>query len=421
MDKDLRLKIEKLIDTCEDELLESFRAIDRRTYEIQKRVLNAFQDNRVSDSHFAWNTGYGYDDAGREVTEKVYAQVFGAEKALVRTNIVNGTHAISLAILGVLKAGDKLVYCTGEPYDTLKSIIGDGDIPAPGTLKELGIEYEVVELIDGDFDYEAIKEMVAKEQPKMLAIQRSTGYGWRKTITVNQIEKFVNFIRSLGSDAVIMVDNCYCEFISNTEPSHVGADLVCGSLIKNPGGGLALSGGYIVGRENLIDRIAFRLTCPGIGGECGLTFGQTRSILQGLFMAPHVSAGALKAAMLFGSFYNKLGFEICPKMDEERADIIQAIKLGSSEAVSAFCSGIQGAAPIDSFVAPVASDMPGYADKVIMAAGTFVQGASIELSADGPIREPYNVYFQGCLTYEHGKIGLVSSAGSLANAGFLRI
>ena len=414
------LKIEELVEKTEEDLLESFRLIDKRTYEIQKRVLDAFRDNRVSDSHFAWNTGYGYDDAGREVTEKVYAQVFGAEKALVRTNIVNGTHAISLGILGVLKSGDKLVYCTGEPYDTLKSIIGDEDASA-GTLKELGIDYGSVDLIDGDFDYKTIKKIIENENPKMLAIQRSTGYGWRKTITVNQIEDFVKFVRSLGSNAVILVDNCYCEFISQVEPSHVGVDLVCGSLIKNPGGGLALSGGYIVGREELIDRIAYRLTCPGIGGECGLTFGQTRSILQGLFMAPHIAAGALKAAMLFGKFYGDLGFEICPNMSDERADIIQAIRLNSPEAVSSFCMGIQAAAPIDSFVAPVASEMPGYADKVIMAAGTFVQGASIELSADGPIREPFNVYFQGCLTYEHGKTGLVSSAQTLVNSGFLSI
>lgn len=421
MNSELRIKIEELIELSENNLIDSFRTIDKRTFKIQKRVLDAFRNNRVSDSHFSWNTGYGYDDAGRDVTERVFAQVFGAEKALVRTNIVNGTHAISLAILGTLKAGDKLVYCTGEPYDTLKSIIGDGEVPAPGTLKELGIDYTSIDLIDGNFDYNSIKEIVDSEHPKMLAIQRSTGYGWRKTITVNQIEEFVTFIRSIGSDAVVMVDNCYCEFISDNEPSHVGADLVCGSLIKNPGGGLALSGGYIVGSCDLIDRISYRLTCPGIGGECGLTFGQTRSILQGLFIAPHVSAGALKAAMLFGSFYDRLGFEICPNMSDERADIIQAIKLCSPEAVSAFCSGIQTAAPIDSFVAPVASDMPGYADKVIMAAGTFVQGASIELSADGPMREPFNVYFQGCLTYEHGKIGLAESAEGLVKSGFLRI
>lgn len=421
MNSEVSNKIELLIEASESKLKEDFDSIDKRTYAIQKRVLNAFKDNRVSDSHFAWNTGYGYNDAGREVTEKVYAQVFGAEKALVRTNIVNGTHAISLAILGSLKPGDKLVYCSGEPYDTLKSIIGDEDIPGPGTLKELGIQYSSIELKDDDFDYERIEEIIKSEAPKMLAIQRSTGYGWRKTITVNQIEKFVSFVRSLDAEAIIMVDNCYCEFVSEKEPSMVGADLVCGSLIKNPGGGLALSGGYIVGNESLIDRISYRLTCPGIGGECGLTFGQTRSILQGLFIAPHISSGALKTAMLFGTFYNSLGFDICPGISDERADIIQAIKLNSPDAVSAFCRGIQSAAPIDSFVAPEASEMPGYEDKVIMAAGTFVQGSSIELSADGPMREPFNVYFQGCLTYEHGKIGLASSAESLANSGFLAI
>ena len=421
MNDDTKVRIESLVEASEDELRESFVEIDKRTYELQKRVLAAFTDNRVSDSHFAWRTGYGYNDDGRDAVEKVYAQVFGAEKALVRTNIVNGTHAISLAILGVLKAGEKLVYCTGEPYDTLQSIIGTEGDPEPGTLKELGIEYGSIDLIDDEFDYDSIEKIIKEESPRMLAIQRSTGYGCRKSITVNQIGEFIHFVRSRGSDAVIMVDNCYCEFASFDEPSAVGADLVCGSLIKNPGGGLALSGGYIVGRENLVDRIAYRLTCPGIGAECGLTFGQTRAMLQGLFMAPHITAGALKSAMLFGRVYNKLGFDICPNESMERSDIIQAIKLGTPEAVSAFCKGIQSASPIDSFAAPVASEMPGYDDEVIMAAGTFVQGASIELSADGPMREPYNVYYQGALTFEHGKIGLISTLESLVDEGILEL
>ncbi|MBO4235156.1 MAG: methionine gamma-lyase family protein [Firmicutes bacterium] len=421
MNSEIEKKIESLVESAEESLRESFLEIDRRTFAIQKKVLKAFIDNRVSDSHFAWRTGYGYNDDGRDIVEKVYAQVFSAEKALVRTNIVNGTHAISLAILGVLKAGDKLLYCTGEPYDTLQSIIGTEGAPEPGTLRELEIDYGSIELIDGEFDYDSIEKIIKEENPKMLAIQRSTGYGWRKTITVNQIEEFVNLVRSLGSSAVIMIDNCYCEFISLNEPSAVGADIVCGSLIKNPGGGLALSGGYIVGREDLIDRIAFRLTCPGIGSECGLTFGQTRAMLQGFFMAPHITAGALKSAILLGEVYSKLGFEICPDSSMERADIIQAIRLGSPEAVSAFCKGVQSASPIDSFAAPVASEMPGYDDDIIMAAGTFVQGASIELSADGPMREPYNVYYQGALTYEHGKIGLLSSLKSLEEEGILDI
>ena len=421
MNEDLRCKIISMIEALENELKDAFSEIDRLSFGLQKKVLDAFTENRISDSHFAWRTGYGYNDDGRDAVEKVYSSVFGAEKALVRTNIVNGTHAISLAILGVLKPGEKLVYCTGEPYDTLQSIIGSDENPNPGTLKELGINYETVDLIDGEFDFEKIEKLIKEDRPRMLAIQRSTGYGWRKSITVNQIKEFVTFVRNLGSDAVIMVDNCYCEFVSSDEPSSVGADLVCGSLIKNPGGGLALSGGYIVGREDLIDRISYRLTCPGIGAECGLTFGQTRAMLQGLFMAPHITAGALKSAMLFGKVYQKLGYDICPNFSMERADIIQAIKLGSKEAVYAFCKGIQSASPIDSFASPVASEMPGYDDEVIMAAGTFVQGASIELSADGPMREPYNVYYQGALTYEHGKLGLVSTLESLAEEGIIAV
>ena len=421
MNDNLHEKINTIIKECEEELNSDFKAIDQNALILQKRVLNAFRDNRVSDSHFSWNTGYGYDDAGRAVVESVYASVFGAEKALVRTNIVNGTHAISLGILGVLKQGDSILYCTGEPYDTLKSIIGDENSPEPGTLNELGIGFDSIELVNDDFDYDSIREYVVKNNPKMVAVQRSTGYGWRISITVNQLEKFINFIRSLNEQIIILVDNCYCEFVSVEEPSHLGADIVCGSLIKNPGGGLALSGGYVVGNSDLIDRIAYRLTCPGIGGECGLTFGQTRSILQGLFISPHVTAGALKSAMLFGRVYNKLGFDVCPGIDDERADIIQAIRLNSKEAVSCFCKGIQSASPIDSFVEPVASDMPGYKDEVIMAAGTFVQGASIELSADGPMREPYNVYYQGGLTYEHGKIGLVSTLEMLEKSMVLSL
>ena len=421
MNEDLRRKIISMIEASENELKDAFSEIDKASFRLQKKVLDAFTENRISDSHFAWRTGYGYNDDGRDAVEKVYSSVFGAEKALVRTNIVNGTHAISLAILGVLKPGEKLVYCTGEPYDTLQSIIGSDENPNPGTLKELGINYETVDLIDGEFDFEKIGKLIKEDHPRMLAIQRSTGYGWRKSITVNQIKGFVTFVRNLGSDAVIMVDNCYCEFVFSDEPSAVGADLVCGSLIKNPGGGLALSGGYVVGREDLIDRISYRLTCPGIGAECGLTFGQTRAMLQGLFMAPHITAGALKSAMLFGKVYQKLGYDICPDFSMERADIIQAIKLGSKEAVYAFCKGIQSASPIDSFASPVASEMPGYDDEVIMAAGTFVQGASIELSADGPMREPYNVYYQGALTYEHGKLGLVSTLESLAEKGIIAV
>jgi cystathionine beta-lyase family protein involved in aluminum resistance len=386
----------------------------------QLKVLAAFRKNRVADSHFAWNTGYGYDDAGRGITERVFADVFGAEAALVRPLIVNGTHAISLALSGVLRPGDELIYCTGAPYDTIRPTIGlSGE--GMGSLMEFGITYKQVELAeDGSIDFDKAASAIGSAT-RVIALQRATGYSDRKALTMRQIADFADFCRKRKPEAVIFVDNCYGEFLDVSEPTEVGADLIAGSLIKNPGGGLALSGGYIAGRRDLIEKISYRMTAPGIGGECGLTFGQTRSILQGLFIAPHVVSGALKGAVFCARLFEKLGFEVSPLWNEARSDIIETVRLGSPEALIAFCEGIQSASPVDSHVRPEPWDMPGYDDKVIMAAGAFVQGSSIEMSADGPIREPYNVYFQGGLTYEHAKIGVLAAAQRLIDARIFQL
>ena len=415
--------LSSMADEVEKELKPYFDEIESLSFLHQAKVLKAFQEVGISDIHFGWNTGYGYDDIGREAVERVFAKVFCGEKALVRPNIVNGTHAISLALLGLLKAGDKLIYCTGKPYDSLHSVID--------SLMEQGIDYQEIPLTDKDtINLDALRSCL-DSKTTMIAIQRSKGYSWRKSITVNQIEEVKNLAEELGLHITIMVDNCYCEFVEAHEPLVLGADIICGSLIKNPGGGLALTGGYLVGNEDLIDKASFRLTCPGIGAECGLTFGQNRSILQGLFIAPSVTANALKGAVFCGSFFDKLGFEVCPEtidrnpsnldISMDRTDIIQAVKLGNPEAVIAFCKGIQASSPVDSNVTPMPAPMPGYSDNIIMAAGTFVQGSSIELSADGPLREPYIVYFQGGLTYSHSKIGVLQAAMHLAKAGIINL
>lgn len=409
-----------LVNRCEEELRDEFRKADDIAEYNQYKVLSALQENRISDTHFAWNTGYGYDDAGRDAVEKVYANIFGTEAALVRPTIVNGTHALSITLMGILRPGDELIYCTGGPYDTLEEVIGiRGE--GMGSLKDYGVTYKQVELLpDGSIDLETLKKTIS-DRTKMVCIQRATGYGWRKSITVNQIEEAFKSVHGIRSDIVCMTDNCYGEFLDVKEPTDVGADVLAGSLIKNPGGGLALTGGYVCGRADLIEKISYRMTCPGIGGECGLTFGQTRTILQGLFLAPRTVNGAVKGAMLCGSVYKSLGFDICPDTGDARSDIIQAVRLGSAEAVVAFCEGIQAAAPVDSFVTPVPWAMPGYESDVVMAAGAFVQGSSIELSADAPIREPYNVYFQGGLTYEHSKFGVIKSLDALYKKGLIKL
>ena len=386
----------------------------------QYKVLDAFQKNKISDMHFAWNTGYGYNDPGREALEKVYSDIFKTDAALVRPIIVNGTHALTLTLTGILRPEDELIYCTGSPYDTLEEVIGiRGE--GKGSLKDFGVKYKQVELkTDGTIDFEALKTAITPKT-KMVTVQRATGYGWRKAITIPQIEEWAKFVKSIRPDIICMVDNCYGEFLDTKEPTEVGADVVAGSLIKNPGGGLALTGGYIAGRADLIENISYRMTSPGIGGECGLTFGQTRTMFQGLFIAPKTVNGAVKGAILCAKVFEDLGFEVCPKPEDMRSDIIEAVKLGNPESVIAFCEGIQAAAPIDSHVTPVPWDMPGYEDQVIMAAGAFVQGSSIELSADAPIRPPYIVYFQGGLTYEHSKFGVIKALQALYNKRLLDI
>ena len=383
----------------------------------QYKVLDAFQKNGVSDRHFNWNTGYGYDDIGREVTEKVFAEVFKAEKAIVRTQIVNGTHALSLILSGILRPGDEIIYISGKPYDTLEEVIGIRGNEM-GSLSEFGITYKEVPLKNNKLDFTGIKKAISNKT-KMVTLQRATGYSWRKAIEIDDIENAVQEVKAIDDKIVFMVDNCYGEFLDILEPTEIGADVMAGSLIKNPGGGLALSGGYIVGKSQLIDKIMYRLTCPGIGGECGLTFGQTRNILQGIFMAPNVVKGAIKGAILCGEVYSQLGYDTCPKTGDARSDIIQGIKFFSEEKVIGFSQGVQEAAPIDSFVKPEPWDMPGYDTPVIMAAGAFIQGSSIELSADAPIREPYIAYFQGGLSYEHSKFGIIKSLDNLYKKGLL--
>lgn len=400
------------VSEAESQVKEIFHELNDIMAYNQYKVLDAFQKNRISDMHFGWNTGYGYNDPGREALEKVYSDIFKTEAALVRPIIVNGTHALTLTLTGILRPGDELIYCTGNPYDTLEEVIGiRGE--GRGSLKDFGITYKQVELkADGTIDLEALWTAISPKT-RMITVQRATGYGWRKAITIPEIEEWARFVKSVRPDIVCMVDNCYGEFLDTQEPTEVGADIVAGSLIKNPGGGLALTGGYIAGRSDLIESISYRMTSPGIGGECGLTFGQTRTMLQGLFIAPKTVNGAVKGAILCAKVFENLKFDVCPKPEDRRSDIIEAVKLGSPEAVVAFCEGIQAAAPIDSHVTPVPWDMPGYEDPVIMAAGAFVQGSSIELSADAPIRAPYIVYFQGGLTYEHSKFGVIKALQAL--------
>lgn len=410
----------KLVQEAESEVQEQFQRLDDIMAYNQYKILAALQKNRLSDMHFGWNTGYGYDDPGRDAVEKIYSDIFHTDSALVRPTIVNGTHALAITLLGILRPGDELIYCTGRPYDTLEEVIGirgEGN----GSLKDYGISYKQVELLpDGSIDLEGVKKAIS-EKTRMVTVQRATGYGWRKAITIEQIGEWADFVADLNPNIVKMTDNCYGEFLDVKEPTDVGVDVIAGSLIKNPGGGLALTGGYVAGRSDLIDKIQYRMTCPGIGGECGLTFGQTRTMLQGLFQAPRVVNGAVKGAILCGKAYEKLGFEVCPKPEDQRSDIIQAVRLNDAKALECFCQAIQAAAPVDAHVSPIPWDMPGYESQVIMAAGAFVQGSSIELSADAPMREPYNVYFQGGLTYEHSKFGVIKSIDTLLKNNLISI
>lgn len=416
----IRKAIVELVEDAEASVVSLYEDLDQRMAFNQYKVLQAFQQNRIGELHFAWNTGYGYNDPGREALEKVYASVLGGEAALVRPGIVNGTHALALTLQGLLRPGDELIYCTGHPYDTLEAVIGlRGE--GMGSLREYGIDYQQVELDEkGEIDLKALDRVIS-EKTRLVCLQRATGYGWRKAITLEEIAAFARHMKRKHPDIVLMADNCYGEFLDTKEPLDVGMDVIAGSLIKNPGGGLALAGGYIAGKETLVRKISYRMTSPGIGGECGLTFGQTRTMFQGIFMAPKVVNGAVRGAILCGAVYRRLGYPVCPLPEDSRSDIIQGITLGSPEAVVAFCKGIQAAAPVDSYVDPLPWDMPGYEDPVVMAAGAFVQGSSIELSADAPIRPPYNVYFQGGLTYEHSKFGVMRSLEELCRANLVRI
>ena len=402
-----------------EKLADRFAQIDKVAEYNQAKVIAAMQKNRVSAACFAGTTGYGYDDLGRDTLEKVYADVFHTEAALVRPHITCGTHALTVALSANLLPGDELLSPVGLPYDTLQEVIGIR--PSPCSLAEYGVSYRQVDLLrDGTFDYEGIRNAI-NEKTKLITIQRSKGYATRPTFSVTQIGELIAFCKSVKPDVKVMVDNCYGEFVETIEPSDVGADMVVGSLIKNPGGGLAPTGGYICGTKECIDRCAYRLSAPGLGQEVGANLGLMVSLYQGFFMAPTVVAGAEKGAIFAANLYEPLGYKCVPNATESRHDIIQAVELGSEEAMIAFCAGIQAAAPVDSYAAPLPWDMPGYENKVIMAAGAFVQGSSIELSADGPIREPYAVYFQGGLTWAHAKLGILMSLQKMVDAKLINL
>ena len=410
----------KVYDFCseiEASLEARFKEIDSITELNQVKVLKAMQEAKFAEEHMNGTTGYGYNDAGREVVEDIYAKVFKTETALVRQQITCGTHALAIALGGNLRPGDEILSPCGKVYDTLEGVIGVRE--SKGSLAEFGITFKQVNLLpNGDFDYENIRKSI-NEKTKLIEIQRSKGYDVRPTLSVKQIGEVISFIKSIKSDVICMVDNCYGEFVEAIEPSEVGADMVVGSLIKNPGGGLAPIGGYICGTKECIDNCAYRLTSPGLGKEVGASLGVTRNIAQGLFMAPTVTSAALKGAIFAANVYEKLGFKTVPNATEDRHDIIQAVEFGKPELIQAFCEGIQAAAPVDSYVTPVPWDMPGYDSQVIMAAGAFVSGASIELSADAPMKEPYAVYFQGGLTYHHAKFGIMMSLQKIVEKGLV--
>ena len=406
-------RVYELAELAEKDCAESFARIDRIARENTRKVMQAFQDQRVSEACFAGTTGYGYDDLGRETLDKIYAQVFGTEAALVRINFVNGTHALTAAIFATVKPGDTVLAATGLPYDTLRSAIGiEGE--CHGSLKFYGVDYAQVDLLpDGRPDYAAIEKAAAEEKVAAVMVQRSRGYADRPALSPQEIGKICELVHRVNPRASVMVDNCYGEFTDVIEPTELGADIIAGSLIKNPGGGLAPTGGYIAGKKELVDRAAMRLTTPGIGGECGSTLGNNRLLFQGLFLAPHTVAQALKTAVFCAAMMKRLGIDCSPAVDEPRYDIIEMLRLGSEENMRRFCLGIQAGAPVDSYVTPEPWPMPGYNCPVIMAAGAFIQGSSIELSADGPVREPYIAYLQGGLTYESGRLGVMMAVSAM--------
>ncbi len=402
-----------------DGLKERFEELDKTAEYNQMKVIAAMQKNKVAEMHLSGTSGYGYNDDGRDTLEQVYADIFKTESALVRPQIICGTHALNIALSANLRPGDELLSPVGKPYDTMDEIIGIR--PSRGSLAEYGVTYAQVDLLpDGSFDYDGIKKAI-NERTKLVTIQRSKGYASRPTLSVERIGELISFIKGIKPDCICMVDNCYGEFVERIEPSEVGADMVVGSLIKNPGGGLAPCGGYIAGKKEYIEQAAFRLSSPGLGKEVGATLGVNSSFYQGLFLAPTVVAGAIKGAIFAANAYERLGFPVIPNGSEPRYDIIQAVELGTDKGLIAFCKGIQAAAPVDSYVTPEPWAMPGYDADVIMAAGAFVQGSSIELSADGPLKPPYSVYFQGGLTWYHAKLGIMMSMQKMSEEGLINL
>ncbi len=413
---------DEVYDYCDNiikSLHDRFEEIDKNAEYNQMKVIKAMQDNKVAEMHLSGTTGYGYNDDGRDTLEKVYSDIFKTEDALVRPQIICGTHALNVALSSNLRPGDELLSPVGKPYDTMDEIIGIR--PSKGSLAEYGITYAQVDLLpDGGFDYEGIKNAI-NERTKLVTIQRSKGYASRPTLSVERIGELISFIKGIKPDVICMVDNCYGEFVERIEPSEVGADMIVGSLIKNPGGGLAPCGGYIAGKKECVEQAAYRLSSPGLGKEVGATLGVNQSFYQGLFLSPVVVAGALKGAIFAANVYEKAGFVVRPDGSEPRYDIIQAVELGSADGLLAFCKGIQAAAPVDSFVTPEPWPMPGYDSDVIMAAGAFVQGSSIELSADGPLKEPYSVFFQGGLTWYHAKLGIMMSVQKMFEKDLIKL
>ena len=409
----IKKEIEELSVKVENEIKEQFAEIDRICEINSMKVLKAFQDNGLSEMHFNTSTGYGIDEPGRNKIEEIYASIFKAEDALVRVQIISGTHALAITFGALLRPGDTMLSISGEPYDTLQTVIGFGDNPSPSSLKAYGINYEQIDLVDNNFDISKIIERVSKNDVKLVEIQKSIGYSTRKSLTISQIENVIKEIRKVNTEVIIMVDNCFGEFVEEKEPIEVGADIAVGSLIKNLGAGIATSGAYIVGRKDLITLCAERLTSPGIGKEIGPSLGQNTSFLKGLFFAPSVVASSLKTAVFASKMLEELGYDIKPRFDEKRGDIVQTLIFNDKEKLIKFCQGIQASSPVDSFAIPEPGDMGGYEDKVIMAAGTFTEGSNIELSCDGPIREPYIAYMQGGLTYQYGKIGILKAISNM--------
>jgi cystathionine beta-lyase family protein involved in aluminum resistance len=413
-------KLKQIVKEVEEQIKRIHANIDDTIEVNQFKVLQAFRSHQVSDFHFTPSTGYGYDDAGRDTLELIYAHVFGGEAAIVRPQIISGTHAIATCLFGVLRPGDELLYITGKPYDTLEEVVGSRG-SGNGSLKEFGITYDCVELTsEGTVDYKEVSKRI-KANTKVIGIQRSKGYANRPSYTINEIKEMISFVKEIKEDVIVFVDNCYGEFVETMEPCHVGADLMAGSLIKNPGGGIVKTGGYIVGKEKLVDLASYRLAAPGIGKEGGASLYSLQEMYQGFFLAPHIVGQALKGAVFTAAFLERLQFSTNPKWNAKRTDLIQSVQFNQADTMIAFCQGIQQAAPINAHVTPYPSPMPGYEDDVIMAAGTFIQGASIEFSADGPLRPPYVAYVQGGLTYGHVKIGILTAVDHLVKKGLLTI